>query len=75
MLTGSPARGSQDAGSPPLNAPFERFDYASLPSLSRLVSNVPSGVRFAQVRTAALQRLIRRRELSGSPVALPRFPT
>ena len=54
----------------PLNAPFERFDYASLPSLSRLVSNVPSGVRFAQVRTAALQRLIRRRELSGSPVAL-----
>ena len=53
-----------------VNAPFEDFDYASLPAGSRLVSNVPFGVRFAQVRTAALLRLIRRPELSGSPAAL-----
>ncbi len=53
-----------------VNAPFEDFDYTSLPVGSRLVSNLPFGVRFAQVRTAALLRLIRRRELSGSPAAL-----
>ena len=53
-----------------VNAPFEDFDYASLPARSRLVSNVPFGVRFAQVRTDALLRLIRRPELSGSPAAL-----
>ena len=53
-----------------VNAPFEDFDYASLPAGSQLVSNVPFGVRFAQVRTAALLRLIRRPELSGSPAAL-----
>ena len=53
-----------------VNGPFEGFDYASLPAGSRLVSNVPFGVRFAQVRTAALLRLIRRPELSGSPAAL-----
>ena len=53
-----------------VNAPFEGFDFASLPAGSRLVSNVPFGVRFAQVRTAALLRLIRRPQLSGSPAAL-----
>ena len=53
-----------------VNARFEDFDYASLPAGTRLVSNVPFGVRFAQVRTAALLRLIRRPELSGSPAAL-----
>ncbi len=53
-----------------VNGPFEDFDYTSLPGGSRLVSNLPFGVRFAQVRTAALLRLIRRRELSGSPAAL-----
>ena len=52
------------------NTPFEDFDYASLPAGSRLVSNLPFGVRFAQVRTAALLRLIRRPELNGSPAAL-----
>ena len=53
-----------------VNGPFEDFDYASLPAGSRLVSNVPFGVRFAQVRTAALLGLIRRPELSGSAAAL-----
>ncbi len=53
-----------------VNAPFEDFDYASLPAGSRFVSNLPFGVRFAQVRTAALLRLIRRPELSGSPAAI-----
>ncbi len=53
-----------------VNAPFEDFDYASLPAGSSLVSNVPFGVRFAQVRTAALLQLIHRPELSGSPAAL-----
>ena len=53
-----------------VNAPFEDFDYASLPAGSRLVTNVPFGVRFAQVRTAALLQLIHRPELSGSPAAL-----
>ena len=52
------------------NTPFEGFDYASLPAGSRLVSNLPFGVRFARVRTAALLGLIRRPELSGSPAAL-----
>ncbi len=52
------------------NLPFEDFDYGSLPDGSRLVSNLPFGVRFAQVRTAALLRLIRGRELSSSPAAL-----
>ena len=53
-----------------VNAPFEDFDYTSLPAGSRLVSNMPFGVKFAQVRTAALLRLIRRPELTGSPAAL-----
>ena len=53
-----------------VNAPFEDFDYGALPAGSRLVSNVPFGVRFTQVRTAALLRLIRRPELSRSPTAL-----
>ena len=53
-----------------VNAPFEDFDYASLPAGTRLVSNLPFGVRFTQVRTAALLRLTRRPELSGSPAAL-----
>ena len=53
-----------------VNARFEDFDYTSLPVGSRLVSNLPFGVRFAQVRTAALLRLIRRPELSGSQAAL-----
>ena len=52
------------------NTRFEDFDYASLPAGSRLVSNMPFGVRFAQARTAALLRLIRRPELGGSPAAL-----
>ena len=52
------------------NTRFEDFDYASLPAGSRLVSNMPFGVRFAQPRTAALLRLIRRPELNGSPGAL-----
>ena len=53
-----------------VNGSFDDFDYSSLTPGSRLVSNVPFGVRFAQVRTAALLRLIRRPELSGSPAAL-----
>ncbi len=53
-----------------VNTRFEDFDYASLPAGSRLVSNMPFGVRFAQPRTDALLRLIRRPELNGSPGAL-----
>ena len=52
------------------NLAFEDFDYASLPDRCRLVSNLPFGVRFAQVRTAALLRLLAREELRRSPVAL-----
>lgn len=53
-----------------VNGSFDDFDYSSLTPGSRLVTNVPFGVRFAQVRTAALLQLIRRPELSGSPAAL-----
>ncbi len=52
------------------NAAFEEFDYTSLPARCTLVSNLPFGVRFPTVRTVALLRLLRRRELSGSPAAL-----
>lgn len=60
------------AGQPTMlaNMSFEEFDYASLPAGCRLVSNLPFGVKFAQVRTAALLRLLAREELRRSPVAL-----
>lgn len=52
------------------NMAFEDFDHASLPAGYRLVSNLPFGVRFPQVRTAALLRLLRRPELNHSSTAL-----
>ena len=59
----------EDRGASLHQGSFEGFDCALLAKGSRLVSNVPFGVTFPKVPTAALVQLLRRPELSR-PAAL-----
>ena len=53
-----------------INASFEDFDASGLPAATRLVSNVPFGVRFERVATPRLVGLIRQARVRGSSVVL-----
>ena len=53
-----------------VNSSFEEFNVSRLPAGTKLVSNVPFGMRFARVPTKKLVRFMRRPALRGAPVAL-----